>query len=178
MNGDLAANGCPITGNGCLDVYAVSIPGVTPSRWVSWFQAVAIARNSLKRLPTNQEWQAAALGTPDGAPCKLFGILGTTGSEPGCVSDVGAFDMVGNVSERVAEWADQGDFGNNCTNWPADFGNDVYCIGGKGSSDENRLPGVPVRSGYFGSGESGGVFSAIAFPADLAANTIGFRCAR
>lgn len=30
--GDLAAAGCPATGNGCVNVYAVSIPGVTPSR--------------------------------------------------------------------------------------------------------------------------------------------------
>lgn len=29
--GDLAAADCPATGNGCTNVYAVSIPGVTPS---------------------------------------------------------------------------------------------------------------------------------------------------
>src|SRR4051812_24653010 len=34
-NGDLAANGCPDTGNGCLDVYAVSLPGVMPSAFVT-----------------------------------------------------------------------------------------------------------------------------------------------
>jgi hypothetical protein len=63
--GDLAAAGCPVSGNGCIDVYAVSIAGVLPAGYVSWFQAAAAARNSLKRLPTNQEWQVAALGTPD-----------------------------------------------------------------------------------------------------------------
>ena len=54
--------GCPVTGNGCVDFYAVSIPAVTPSAHLNWFQAAAVARNSLKRLPTNQEWQVAALG--------------------------------------------------------------------------------------------------------------------
>ena len=55
--GDLAAAGCPDTGNGCRDFYAVSIAEVTPAAFVTWFQAAAAARNSAKRLPTNQEWQ-------------------------------------------------------------------------------------------------------------------------
>jgi hypothetical protein len=41
--GDLVAAGCPVTGNGCVDFYAVSIPGVTPSRFITWFQAAAAA---------------------------------------------------------------------------------------------------------------------------------------
>ena len=68
--------GCPDTGNGCKDFYAISIAGVTPSRYITWFQAAAAARNSGKRLPTNQEWQVAALGTPDGAPVlSALGVL-------------------------------------------------------------------------------------------------------
>jgi hypothetical protein len=31
--------GCPDTGNGCVDIYAVSIPGVPPSAFLTWFQA-------------------------------------------------------------------------------------------------------------------------------------------
>src|SRR5262249_26609182 len=109
---DLAAAGCPLTGNGCVDVYAVSIAGVQPAGWIGWSQAQAAARNSHKRLPTNAEWQAAALGTPDpqGLPgaedCNTFGSANDpTGSRANCVSDVGAFDMVGNVQEWVTEWA-------------------------------------------------------------------------
>src|SRR5712691_13076497 len=63
--GDDYGSGCPPTGNGCVNFYAVSIPGVTPSGFITWFEAAAAARNSGKRLPTNAEWQAAALGTPD-----------------------------------------------------------------------------------------------------------------
>ena len=36
--------GCPDTGNGCKDFYAISVAGVTPSRYITWFQAAAAAR--------------------------------------------------------------------------------------------------------------------------------------
>ena len=102
--GDLNAVGCENSGYGCTGIYAASLRGVIPAGYLSWFQAIAAARNSLKRLPTNIEWQAAALGTPDGYPCiTSAGGRGLTGT-PGCVSDVGAFDMVGNHWEYVADW--------------------------------------------------------------------------
>jgi len=112
-SGDLAAPaaGCPITGNGCKNVYAVSIPDVMPAAYITWFQAAAAARNAGKRLPTNAEWQAAALGTPDPGTeivttdCNVStGSTVVTGSRINCLSDVGAFDMVGNVWEWVADW--------------------------------------------------------------------------
>jgi hypothetical protein len=45
-----------------VNIYAVSIPGVTPSRFITWFQAAAAARNAGKRLPSNAEWQATGAG--------------------------------------------------------------------------------------------------------------------
>jgi len=66
--------GCPDTGNGGKDFYAVSIPGVTPARFINWLQAAAACRNADKRLLANAEWQAAALGAPDGAPCTVGGL--------------------------------------------------------------------------------------------------------
>lgn len=79
---------CPPTGKGCTTLYAVSIQGVRPSTFMTWFQALAAARNSGKRLLTNAEWQAAALGTPDGAPCVVTGPTtqptGTPGLRIGC----------------------------------------------------------------------------------------------
>jgi sulfatase-modifying factor enzyme 1 len=131
--GDLAAHGCPTTGHGCVDVYAVSIPGVRPARFVTWFQAAATARNSLKRLPTNQEWQVAALGTPDGLSCQ------TPGNEK-CVSDVGAFEMAGINWEWVAEWAGGPVV---CGTWPEPFGGDLACFGGVAGN----LPGALMRGG-------------------------------
>ena len=169
---------CPPTGNGCVNVYAVSIPGVTPSR-LTWFQAAAAARNSLKRLPTNQEWQVAALGTPDGADddgsttCNI-GRLGLdvapTGSRSACVSDVGAFDMVGNLWEWVADW---GDRANGCTRWSSEFGVDLSCVGGPGAP---YLPGPWLRGGQLGDDSEAGVFAVLAgYPSP---SHTGFRCAR
>jgi len=177
--GDLAAAGCPVTGNGCVNVYAVSIPGVTPSGLNTWFQAAAAARNSLKRLPTNQEWQVAALGTPDGAPCNVGpnGIVANTGTEPGCVSDVGAFDMVGNVWERAAEWV-QG--ASTCSNWSATFGSDLSCWGGAGGgTPTSMIRGGSVGPFELGGGTNAGVFAVRAnFDMNFSVNGVGFRCAR
>jgi hypothetical protein len=172
---------CPPTGNGCVNVYAVSIPGVTPTAGLTWFQAAAAARNSLKRLPTNQEWQVAALGTPDGADdgsttCNIGTLgLGVTpsGSRSACVSDVGAFDMVGNLWEWVADW---GDRANGCTRWPGEFGDDLSCVGGPGAAFSN-LPSPWLRGGQLGDGSEAGVFAVLGF-GNISPSHTGFRCAR
>lgn len=108
---------CLDSGAGCTHVYAVSLSGVLPSRYLTWLQAAAACRNSGKRMPTNAEWQAAALGTQD--PGFGDGITGCktndgssppggtpvpTGSASNCVSDIGAHDMVGNIWEWVQDW--------------------------------------------------------------------------
>jgi formylglycine-generating enzyme required for sulfatase activity len=74
-------------------------------------QAWAACGFSGKRLPTNEEWTAAATGTPTrpthdvaddsntGAGPVSAGAPVKTGSRSRCVSTAGAFDMVGNVSE-------------------------------------------------------------------------------
>src|SRR5256886_11002032 len=95
--------GCPDTGSHCVALYAVSVPGVLPSRLITWFQAAAACRNSGKRLLTNAEWQAAALGTPDGPPC-FVGQAGAQGpappATPGSPSGGGADRTVGNPPAR------------------------------------------------------------------------------
>jgi hypothetical protein len=163
---------CPITGNGCVNAYAVSIPGVTPSRFLTWFQATAAARNAGKRLPTNAEWQATALGTPDGAPCNVSsGAVGLTGTA-GCVSDVGAFDMVGGLYEWVADWVP---LSTTCV--PVLFGtNDDNCLAG---ASETAGPGALIRGGAFNAGAGTGVFAVSGVNTPSSANGfIGFRAAR
>jgi len=179
--GDLASHvpGCPNTGNGCVDFYAVSIPGVIPATWITWFQAAAVARNSLKRLPTNQEWQVAALGTPDGGgnnpPCVVHGSGRHPTGTAGCVSDVGAFDMVGNVSEWVADWV------------PGliTFGAVAVVIPlFPGNTNVNTLdPVALLRGGYWDGGARQGVFTMeVQGPSDVdplhSRIRIGFRPAR
>jgi len=157
-------------------VYAVSIPGVPPSACITWFQAEQACATSGKRLATNQEWQRAAAGTPDGAPCVVSaGGPANTGANPGCVSSWGAFDMVGNVYEWVGDW---GDLADSCTNWSGTFGGDISCVGGPGSGYSN-LPGALLRGGYWGNGASAGVFAVDGFgdPSDSTVG-FGFRCAR
>ena len=166
--------GCPDTGKGCVNLYAVSIAGVTPSRFLTWFQAAVAARNAGKRLPTNAEWQAAALGTPDGAPCNTSsGALQATGAAAGCVSGVGAFDMVGNLAEWVADWVPRSV--GFCGSWGA-FSDDQQCLVGAATTG---APGALIRGGNFAVGTDAGVFAVHGLNAPSSAfNGIGFRAAR
>jgi hypothetical protein len=172
---------CPGTGNGCVNVYAVSIPGVTPSAFLTWFQASAAARNAGKRLPTNAEWQAAALGRADPgtdngtADCNisLTDAVANTGSRSRCVSDMGAFDMVGNLWEWVADWVPLST--TPCPGWGS-FSGDLNCLAGADTTDG---PGALIRGGGFDDGSDAGVFAVNGFlPPWFALYSIGFRAAR
>ena len=157
---DLQNNGCPVTAAGCVNVYAVSIAGVQPAAFINWFQAVAAARNSFKRLPTNAEWQAAAFGTPDpGAADNGSTTCNTTtdsqsltGARSNCVSDVGAFDMVGNVWEWVSDAIPRSvdgqpdSCGSGSAAWPSAFGHDAQCLLGAATAGQ---PGALARGGEF-----------------------------
>ena len=191
---DYDSANCSDTGNGCTRVYAVSIPGVTPARFLTWFQAAAACRNAGKRLLTNAEWQAAAFGTPDpgvggngiatcntGAPNVL-----PTGSAASCVSDIGAFDMVGNLWEWVADWI-QGDSNpfapqtGGTTN--ATYGNDLMSGTNPAQTqgDGQNFPAAVERGGSFGygNGTAAGVFALSAAQAPSATfSDLGFRCGR
>jgi hypothetical protein len=171
--------GCPDTGNGCNDYYAISVPA-TPSAYITWFQAAAACRNAGKRLATNQEWQLAALGTPDPGTvngttdCNVdtFEVTGT-GSRSSCVSDVGAFDMVGNLQEWVADWVP---LSTDCPGWGG-FSNDFMCL--SGASTTGTGPGALFRGGTFDFGASAGPFYVNgSFPPSGSSGSLGFRCAR
>jgi hypothetical protein len=161
-------------------VYAVSIPGVLPSTCTTWFQAEQACRLSGKRLLTNQDWQAAAQGTPDPGTDNLTTDCAVsspnpvnTGSRSNCVSSWGASDMVGNVLEWVADWGDQAD---GCSNWGGTFGSDMTCFG---ESAGSRFPGALVRGGYWSGGTGAGVFAADgSYAPSLSPFVIGLRCGR
>lgn len=89
----------------------VSEPGKLPWRYISQNQAAVACAKSGKRLPTNKEWLAASLGTPDkpnnwtADDCQVSNNWSTqpgeSGSGSNCRSSAGAYDMVGNVWEWV-----------------------------------------------------------------------------
>lgn len=93
------------------DCKPVSAAGVVPWRYISQDQAQLACAKAGKRLPTNEEWYLAALGTPN--PNSNWGPKdchvnsnwnfqpGLTGSASNCVSSAGAYDMIGNVWEWV-----------------------------------------------------------------------------
>ena len=142
----------PNDGGWTKPLYAVSVAGVLPTTCTTWFQAQQACRLSGKRLLRNEEWQAAAAGTPDSgindnltttcATASAFGV--PTGSRSGCKSSWGVQDMVGNAWEWVAEW---GETATACGRWLPEMGDDLSCIG---SGPEVMSSGWPVpRSGLY-----------------------------
>ncbi len=175
---------CADNGQDCTnDIYALSLPGVIPSSWMTWFQAQAACENSHKGLPSNAQWQAAVIGTPDPGPddgatdCNTAtaGAATLTGSRSSCVSARGAFDMVGNLYEWVADWLPRS---AGCGTWTAGMSptGDDQCLAGAAPTGE---PGALLRGGDFGSGPLAGP---LAVEGNLAPSDadlfIGFRCAR
>jgi hypothetical protein len=156
-------------------VYAVSIPSVPPSACTTWFQASQACVLSGKHLATNREWQDAASGTPDGAPCVVSaGGPANTGANAGCVSNWRAFDMVGNVDEWVADWVPRST--GACPGWDG-FSDDFMCL--SGASTTATGPGALFRGGSWSDGPAAGVFAVNAFVApSVSGGGLGFRCAR
>lgn len=175
---------CANSGQNCTnDIYAVSLPGVTPSAFITWFQAQQACKNARKRLPTNAEWQAAVAGTPDPGPdngttdCNTASVLTAvaTGSRSSCVSADGAFDMVGNLYEWVADWMPRS---TTCGSWSAGVSptSDDQCLAGAATTGE---PGALLWGGYFSSGTGAGPLTVIATVGPSYADVgLGFRCAR
>ncbi len=173
---------CLDNGQNCTnDIYAVSLPGVLPSANITWFQALEACANAGKRLPTNAEWQVAANGSPDPGPdngttdCNSgnTGSASLTGSRSSCVSARGAFDMVGNLAEWVAEWVPAS---ANCPNWGS-FSDDAMCL--SGASTTLNFPAALVRGGGFDlvSRSTAGPLSVVEAPPSES-GLIGFRCTR
>jgi formylglycine-generating enzyme required for sulfatase activity len=174
---------CTNNGQNCAnDIYAVSLESEIPSANITWFQAQEACANAGKRLPTNAEWQVGANGTPDPGPdngttdCNTAsdGSASLTGARGSCVSARGAFDMVGNLAEWVADWVPAPTM---CPGW-ANFSNDEMCL--SGASTTANGPGALVRGGAFASlgGQKAGPLAVHIFAPFHSTNFVGFRCAR
>lgn len=192
----------PRNGHWTEPLYALSLPGVLPSTCITWFQAEQACRLSGKRLLTNEEWQAAVAGTPDPnddddqtTTCVTNSAFAQpSGSRSQCVSRWGAYDLVGNVWEWVADWTDTA---QACRFWPAEYGSDLSCMGANVATERSaasllarwfarelvepkpEYPGAIIRGGNYATGARNGAFAifAGATPHNVSRST-GFRCAR
>ena len=170
-------------------LYACSVSGVTPSRWLTWFQAQTACEASGKHLCSNAEWQAAVAGTVDpGSSTADVGSCrtgpgptgprptGRGGATPGgvgsCISVWGAEDMIGNLWEWTADWWQAGrgwdagfSDGASTAPWPSGYGDGgdrTWNLDGRSHRGDvwtNGLPAAAVRGGGWANGSGAGAFA-------------------
>jgi formylglycine-generating enzyme required for sulfatase activity len=168
-------------------IYAASKAGVTPSAYITWFQAQQACRNVGKKLIASDDWQAAAAGTPDPGTddgtddCNISatGAISLTGSRANCVSNWGSHDMVGNGWEWVADWMQANSDIDDGPTSTVTYGTDGLTGIDEASPATDRFPAALLRGGDFNDGTVAGVFTVNAGNApSVAFIGVGFRCAR
>ncbi len=182
------------------DAYALSKAEVQPSGSITFFQAQNACRASGKRLPSDEEWLAAARGThdpgaDDGAQngeCvtsasgpRATGSAGVQ-SQTNCVSAWGAQDMIGNLWELTANWHAGTDQQITAVNWKdvgGTYDNDVVVnVGGQVyvNMAVPPQPGYPAeteRGGGFGDQTGAGIFAlSLSSAPTMTSRASGFRC--
>jgi formylglycine-generating enzyme required for sulfatase activity len=185
--------------NSCIPI---SAPGTAPWRFISQNQASLACARAGKRLPTNEEWQQAALGTPDSTfefmvdDCQVANNWpaqpGPTGSGGNCKSASGAYDMVGNLWEWTDGTVTEGIFNGRALplqGYIAAVGQDGLPSETSEKAQESyyndylylKKNGTRAiaRGGYWNNKEQAGVYSAyiVSLPSYAEAG-IGFRCVK
>lgn len=173
---------------------AVSEPGRSPWTFVNRELAQTACVRAGKRLPTNEEWQRIAVGTPDGMQdCNINAeSSGVTGGNPACVSAVGAYDVVGNVWEWTSDDVFDGVYNGRTL---PDEGYVLQVDSGGVATVSSTSPDVlfgedyfwskkigayaMLRGGFYGSQEDAGVYAThAAMLPTVSGAAIGFRCVR
>jgi formylglycine-generating enzyme required for sulfatase activity len=182
---------------------AASLEGRVPWRNLTQIQAVNLCAKAGKRLPTSEEWFAAAMGTPDKASgwgkddCQVSNNWssqpGRSGEGKACFSYAGAYDMIGNVWEWIKGEVNEGSYKE--VKLPGDgYVKAVNTDGLPIETDENapvesyngdylwlKTKGVRgiARGGYWANGVEAGQYSFYAVTEPTFAGTgVGFRCVK
>jgi formylglycine-generating enzyme required for sulfatase activity len=160
--------GDEVLGGVTTTALACSREGFLPDASFTWFQAAQMCANAGKRLCTNAEWQTAVSGTPDpgatteGEECNVSsdGTPAATRDHSDCVSRFGAYDMVGNVWEWVADWHGM-DSATNAVATDATYGNDLMQDVSPASTQGagENLPAAAIRGGHWEGSTDAGAFA-------------------
>jgi formylglycine-generating enzyme required for sulfatase activity len=184
------------------DCMPASVPNTHPWTNVTQPQAALLCERAGKQLLSPGAWYVAARGTPDSAAtlneeqCNISANRADgpalTGSGMRCVSDTGAYDMIGNVWEWVDGAVMRGVWddvplpptgyvqGVDMHGMPRVTGSaaDERFGGDRLWSDTQNDTGI-LRGGYYGSGSNAGIYAVYAAsPLSFYAAAAGFRCAR
>jgi formylglycine-generating enzyme required for sulfatase activity len=205
-----AAEGCHFANPGTSEETALNLanaackaasqPQVVPWTHVTQIEAQQACSRAGKRLLKPDEWYKAALGTPD--PSGAFtedmcnvarnradGIA-KTGDGMRCVSDSGAYDMVGNVWEWVDGSVAEGKFDGSALPQSgyvteANLNGMAYTTGSAQDSrygndrfwsDPTITAGI-MRGGYYDNASHAGIYATYAAsPSTFSGDAVGFRC--
>lgn len=186
-----------------VNCFAASEVSKTPWRNISQTQAQTACAKAGKRLPSDEEWYLASLGTPDkgaawqGDDCQVASNWplqpGVTGSGKNCVSAYGSFDMIGNVWEWVKGEISEGTFKGKALpqsgfikavdSQGVPIETNVDTADPNFNNDylwikEKDIRGI-ARGGYWENKSDAGVYAMyLVSPPDFAGTGIGFRCAK
>lgn len=171
---------------------AISIQEKQPWTYVNFHQAKELCATRGMRLPTNDEWYEAALGTPTNGACNIDGSLREAGATESCVSSHGVYDMIGNVWEWIDEDVRDGQYNDRSlpeegyvdeadidgvaiatTEMPNElYDHDYFWI-------EHEGVVAMMRGGFHGSGDDAGIYSIhTGTTPSFSSAAIGFRCVK